>query len=112
VTYRIVKIQIRTADVGDKDFPTDKPAYVVWALGRLDKTNNEPSFHDVYPRGDVIIELSRKEPENACIDFTEHNHKIFSRCEERMYFGYICVKLFFNIIYEFSLNILSTIDYK
>ncbi|XP_018392527.1 PREDICTED: uncharacterized protein LOC108771679 [Cyphomyrmex costatus] len=76
ITYRRTLI---SSDVGDKDFPTDKPAYVVWALGRLDKTNNEPSFHDVYPRSDVILELSRKEPENTCIDFTEHNRKIFPR---------------------------------
>ncbi|XP_071557241.1 protein Skeletor, isoforms B/C-like [Temnothorax nylanderi] len=76
ITYRRTLI---SSDVGDKDFPTDKPVYVVWALGRLDKTNNEPSFHDVYPRSDVVLELSRKEPDNTCIDFTEHNEKIFSR---------------------------------
>lgn len=53
---------------------------MVWALGRLDK-NNEPSFHDLYPRRDVIFDLGCKEPENTCIHFTENNKKYFQRCE-------------------------------
>lgn len=80
--YRLSKVYFHTADPGDKDFPTDKSVYVIWALGRLDKTNNEPSFHDVYPRSDIALELNRKEPENTCIDFTEDNNKYNQRCEE------------------------------
>lgn len=72
---------ILTADPGDKEFPMDKPVYIVWALGRLDKTNNEPSFHDLYSRGDVVLELNRKEAENACIDFTETSSKLSQKCE-------------------------------
>lgn len=55
--------------------------YVVWALGRLDKINNEPSFHDLYQRSDVMLELNRKEPENTCIDFTESNDKYSQKYE-------------------------------
>ncbi|XP_029163998.1 uncharacterized protein LOC114935347 isoform X2 [Nylanderia fulva] len=77
ITYRRTLI---SSDPGDKEFPVDKPVYVVWALGRLDKTNNEPSFHDLYPRNDVVLELNRKDPENTCIDFTESSGK-FSQKE-------------------------------
>ncbi|XP_026827952.1 uncharacterized protein LOC105278994 isoform X2 [Ooceraea biroi] len=76
ITYRRTLI---SSDPGDKDFPTDRPVYVVWALGRLDKTDSEPSFHDLYQRGDVMLELGRKEPENTCIDFTETNRKFSQR---------------------------------
>lgn len=88
---------ILTADPGDKEFPMDKPVYVVWALGRLDKTNNEPSFHDLYPRGDVVLELNRKEAENACIDFTETSSKLPQKCENLM-FLYFIIKLRFSVL--------------
>lgn len=80
VTWKSLRLCSRAADPGDRDFPTDRPAYVVWALGRLDRTNYEPSFHDVYQRNDVMLELSRKEPENTCMDFTEINRKFTQRC--------------------------------
>lgn len=63
------------ADPGDKEYPTDKLAYIIWALGRLDE-NMEPNFHDLYPKSDLRLELNRQEPENTCMDFTEDNEKL------------------------------------
>ncbi|KAJ8687168.1 hypothetical protein QAD02_022962 [Eretmocerus hayati] len=62
-------------DIGDKEYPTDKPVYVIWAIGRLDE-NNEPSFHDFYPKHDVLLDLRRSQTENSCIDFTDNNEKL------------------------------------
>lgn len=63
------------ADPGDKEYPTNRPVYVIWALGRLDE-NKEPTFHDVYPKSDLKLELVPEEPENTCMDFTETNEKL------------------------------------
>ncbi|XP_017889760.1 protein Skeletor, isoforms B/C isoform X1 [Ceratina calcarata] len=71
ITYRRNLI---SSDPGDKEYPTNRPVYVIWALGRLD-VNKEPSFHDVYPKSDLKLELARQEPENTCMDFTENNDK-------------------------------------
>lgn len=57
------------ADPTDREFPTEKPIYVVWAIGRLDK-NMEPSFHDIYPKKDILINFNRKEAESNCFPFT------------------------------------------
>lgn len=64
-----------TADPGDKEYPTDRSVYVVWALGRLNE-NKEPTFHDLYLKNDLKLELGRKEPEDACMDFTENNEQL------------------------------------
>ncbi|KAI4491509.1 PREDICTED: protein Skeletor, isoforms B/C [Polistes canadensis] len=72
VTYRRT---LNSSDAGDKEYPTDRPVYVIWALGRLDE-NKEPNFHDFYPKGDLKLELNRQEPENTCMDFTENNDKL------------------------------------
>ncbi|KAK6622474.1 hypothetical protein RUM44_002285 [Polyplax serrata] len=66
VTYRRTLI---SSDSGDKPYPTDRPAYVVWAMGRLDH-RKEPSFHDYYLKSDLLLELNKKEPENNCFAFT------------------------------------------
>ncbi|KAK6633087.1 hypothetical protein RUM43_012830 [Polyplax serrata] len=66
VTYRRTLI---SSDSGDKPYPTDGPAYVVWAMGRLDH-RKEPSFHDYYLKSDLLLELNKKEPENNCFAFT------------------------------------------
>lgn len=57
------------ADSGDKEFILDREMFVVWAIGRLD-SNNEPAFHDVYPKKDVIIHFNTTEPVNDCFSFT------------------------------------------
>lgn len=58
------------ADPGDKEFVLDREMYIVWALGRLD-SNNEPSFHDYYPRSSIKINFNTSEPENDCFNFLE-----------------------------------------
>lgn len=63
------------ADPGDKEYPTDRSVYVVWALGRLNE-NKEPTFHDLYLKNDLKLELGRKESEDACMDFTENNEQL------------------------------------
>lgn len=64
-----------TADPGDKEYLTDKPMYFVWALGRLDE-NNDPNFHDIYPKGNLKLHLGKTEPENTCLDWTVNNDKL------------------------------------
>lgn len=64
-----------SADPGDKEYPTNRPVYVIWALGKLDE-NKEPTFHGIYPKSDLKLELARQEPENTCMDFTENNAKL------------------------------------
>lgn len=49
--------------------------YIVWAIGRLDK-NNEPSFHDIYPKKDLLINFNRKDPESNCFSFTSTDKKL------------------------------------
>lgn len=43
--------------------------FVVWAMGRLD-SNNEPTFHDIYPKADLTIHFNTSEPVNDCFSFT------------------------------------------
>ncbi|XP_066581893.1 protein Skeletor, isoforms B/C [Prorops nasuta] len=72
ITYRRT---LNSSDPGDKEYPTDRAVYVIWALGRLDE-NKEPNFHDVYPKSDLKLELNRLEPANSCMDFTEDDSKL------------------------------------
>lgn len=66
ITFRRTLI---SSDSGDKEFRLDKEMYVVWAMGRLD-TNNEPAFHDIYPKADIIMHFNTTEPYNDCFSFT------------------------------------------
>lgn len=43
-------------------------------MGKLD-TNKEPSFHTVYPKGDLMISFNTSEPINDCFSFTEGTKK-------------------------------------
>jgi hypothetical protein len=63
-----------SADHGDQTFPGEDtgPIYIIWAIGRLDDAK-EPSFHDFYPKGDVKLDLGRKEAKKECFDFTRAN---------------------------------------
>ncbi|XP_015516965.1 protein Skeletor, isoforms B/C [Neodiprion pinetum] len=72
ITYRRT---LNSSDPIDKNYPTDRPVYVVWALGRLDE-NKEPNFHDVYPKGNLKLELHRTQPENTCLDFTQNDNSL------------------------------------
>lgn len=66
ITFRRTLI---SSDAGDKEFRLDGPMYTVWAMGKLD-SNNEPAFHDIYPKKDVIIHFNTSEPYNDCFSFT------------------------------------------
>ncbi|CAG9821964.1 unnamed protein product [Phaedon cochleariae] len=66
ITWRRTLI---SPDPGDKEIPAEGSIFVVWGVGKLDKTN-EPAFHDLYPKTDVKIELNPKEPQNNCYSFT------------------------------------------
>ncbi|KAF2883127.1 hypothetical protein ILUMI_23044 [Ignelater luminosus] len=72
ITYRRTLI---SADNGDQEFPTEGSTYIIWALGRLDK-NKEPTFHDMYPKADIKIELNSKEPISTCYAFTTINTEL------------------------------------
>lgn len=51
------------------EYPTDRPVYIIWAIGRLD-SNKEPTFHDLYPKANTSVELNRKEASSNCFSFT------------------------------------------
>ncbi|XP_059045505.1 protein Skeletor, isoforms B/C [Achroia grisella] len=67
VTYRRT---LKPEDSTDLEWVTNGPAYVVWAVGALD-SSREPSFHRLYPRGDVALHLVPvPAPTNDCVPFT------------------------------------------
>lgn len=66
ITFRRTLI---SNDKGDKEFRLDAPMYMVWAMGKLG-SSNEPAFHDIYPKKDVIIHFNTSEPYNDCFSFT------------------------------------------
>ncbi|XP_062534432.1 protein Skeletor, isoforms B/C [Armigeres subalbatus] len=66
ITFRRMLI---SPDNGDKPFLLDRPMYMIWAMGRLD-SNNEPTYHDIYPKRDVAMSFNTSEPVNDCFSFT------------------------------------------
>uniref|UniRef100_A0A1B6DSH2 DOMON domain-containing protein n=3 Tax=Clastoptera arizonana TaxID=38151 RepID=A0A1B6DSH2_9HEMI len=70
ITYITYRRNLISSDPGDKEFKVDGPSQLIWAFGRLD-ANNEPSFHDVYPRGSISIELGSKETFDNCFPFIQ-----------------------------------------
>lgn len=85
ITFRRTLI---SGDAGDKEFRLDAPMFAVWAIGRLD-SNNEPAFHDIYPKKDVVIHFNTSEPVDDCFSFSRSEAKlddiwersqIFDRC--------------------------------
>lgn len=72
ITFRRILI---SGDSGDKEFRLDREMYVVWAMGRLD-SNKEPTFHDIYPKSDIIIHFNTSEPVNDCFSFTRSEVKL------------------------------------
>ena len=54
--------------VNDKD-----GAYIIWAIGKLDK-NLKPTFHRLYPKHNIKINFNRKEEELNCQAFTSVQH--------------------------------------
>lgn len=59
-----------SADSIDKEFPLDRDAFVVWAIGPLD-SNKEPAFHDIYPKKDLKLNFNSSKPVNDCFSFTK-----------------------------------------
>lgn len=72
ITFRRTLI---SADNGDKEFRLDKEMYIVWAIGRLD-SNNEPAFHDIYPKRNVLIHFNSSEPVDDCFSFSRSEVKL------------------------------------
>lgn len=61
----------------DRAWPTDRPVYVVWAVGALDHAG-EPGFHRLYPRRDVRLRLAAapgdSTDEHQCFPFAARTH--------------------------------------
>uniref|UniRef100_A0AAR5PRQ2 DOMON domain-containing protein n=1 Tax=Dendroctonus ponderosae TaxID=77166 RepID=A0AAR5PRQ2_DENPD len=72
ITYRRSLI---SSDESDKEFPLEGSIYIVWAIGKLDE-NNEPAFHDVYPKTNISVELNPKEPKKSCYAFTRSEREV------------------------------------
>ncbi|CAB0008451.1 unnamed protein product [Nesidiocoris tenuis] len=70
ITYRRSLI---SADPTDKTYNVEGVTQLVWAIGRLD-SSNEPAFHDIYPRSSVSVELGKKKQD--CVAFTSSNKEI------------------------------------
>ncbi|XP_026465827.1 protein Skeletor, isoforms B/C-like [Ctenocephalides felis] len=77
VTYRRNLI---SPDNGDKEYPLDREAFIVWAMGRLDAVK-EPSFHDYYPKGDISVQFNSKEKINNCFKFTRSDNRFLEPWE-------------------------------
>lgn len=60
---------LTSADHGDKPFELDREQFVVWAIGELD-SNNEPTYHNIYPTNDITMRFNNSEPYNDCFSFT------------------------------------------
>lgn len=58
-----------TAEELDREWPTDRSVFVVWAVGGLDHVQ-EPAFHRLWPASDVQLVLRQKEDDSDCVPFT------------------------------------------
>ncbi|XP_072933137.1 protein Skeletor, isoforms B/C isoform X2 [Epargyreus clarus] len=61
--------QLAPSEPIDREWPTEKPVFVVWAVGALDH-ELEPAFHRLYHKHDVRLQLAQNPPENDCFPFT------------------------------------------
>lgn len=52
--------QLKASDDVDRDIVTDSPVAVIWALGRMMKTN-VPGFHRLYPKHLQTIQFVNKQ---------------------------------------------------
>ncbi|XP_049880614.1 protein Skeletor, isoforms B/C [Pectinophora gossypiella] len=66
VTYRRT---LKPVQDMDREWATDRPAAVVWAVGRRG-VGDEPSYHRLYHRRDVLLNLTANPPNNDCVPFT------------------------------------------
>ncbi|XP_067006785.2 protein Skeletor, isoforms B/C [Anabrus simplex] len=84
ITYRRSLI---SSDHGDKEYPTEGSCYIIWSVGRLNR-NNEPLFHDLYPKSDIKVELNSKEKINNCFAFTRTQENFREPWEENQIFDH------------------------
>ncbi|XP_011497240.1 PREDICTED: protein Skeletor, isoforms B/C [Ceratosolen solmsi marchali] len=82
ITYRRFLV---SPDPGDMEYLTNEPVFIIWALGRLDE-NNEPSFHDIYPKSHLKLEFGHTMSENTCMDFTVIHEKLRKSWEKEEIF--------------------------
>ncbi|XP_063541866.1 protein Skeletor, isoforms B/C [Cydia strobilella] len=68
VTYRRT---LQPSEPIDREWVTDKPMSVVWAVGALD-AEEEPTFHRLWPRVDVALNISQTADQSAddCVEFS------------------------------------------
>jgi len=64
ITYRR---SLTPPEVGDRPFPTEGLASLIWAIGRMDKMKR-PTFHRLWSRSPVRYELGRL-PQRNCLPF-------------------------------------------
>lgn len=67
ITYRRSLIP---SDSEDQVVPTDRPASLVWAVGKLDKFKR-PTFHRLWSRHPVLVELGRSTAQKNCVPFLD-----------------------------------------
>uniref|UniRef100_A0A182FAN7 DOMON domain-containing protein n=1 Tax=Anopheles albimanus TaxID=7167 RepID=A0A182FAN7_ANOAL len=82
ITFRRLLV---SSDSGDKEYLLDQPMYVIWAMGRLD-SNNEPTYHDVYPKRNVKMHFNTSEPVNDCFSFTSREMNLKDVWERQQIF--------------------------
>ncbi|XP_048001504.1 protein Skeletor, isoforms B/C [Leguminivora glycinivorella] len=69
VTYRRA---LQPSEPIDREWVTDKPMFVVWAVGALD-SEDEPTFHRLWPRADVTLNISQETSQaggDDCVEFS------------------------------------------
>ena len=62
-----------TGDEGDIVVSDTEGAYIIWAIGKLDK-DLKPTFHRLYPKHNIKINFNRKPEELNCQAFTSVQH--------------------------------------
>ncbi|KAB0794807.1 hypothetical protein PPYR_11646 [Photinus pyralis] len=78
ITFRRFLI---SPDSGDLEYPEDGSDYIIWAIGRLDK-NQEPTFHDYYPKTNIKVEFKSKDPIMTCYPFTTTDRQLLEPWEK------------------------------
>ena len=62
-----------TGDEGDIVVSDKDGAYIIWAIGKLDK-DLKPTFHRLYPKHNIKINFNRQQEELNCQAFTSVQH--------------------------------------
>ncbi|KAK7024411.1 hypothetical protein SK128_026890 [Halocaridina rubra] len=62
--------RLTTPDTGDKPYPSEGEAMIIWALGKLDALKR-PTMHYFWSKVKQPIEFTRKPPVRNCFSFTQ-----------------------------------------